>query len=278
MNARKAVFIVLSVGAVITTAALSLFLYQRGGDARDDARCIQNLTKIGTALQQYASESKGEKYPDLSRIPGRLSFDADQMVPNYLDDASYLHSPLSPLADSPRKKATDSSQSVSNDTDYWYLGYLLANERSGLEWVEQYQNHFVKGESVPEAVGIWQEYEPVMAERQRMLDLDYERNPSRFPRGRLGASPNLNEMRTYVPLRIGAGRYITTAINDPVAPSRAEQSIPVMVERPELHGDGGHVLYMDGHVEFVPYPGKFPMTPKFIEGLRSLDELEKPRT
>ena len=24
---------------------------------------------------------------------------------------------------------------------------------------------------------------------------------------------------------------------------------------------GGNVLYMDGHVEFIKYPGKFPMTP-----------------
>jgi len=47
-----------------------------------------------------------------------------------------------------------------------------------------------------------------------------------------------------------------------------------MIERPEFHGDGGHILYLDGHVEFVSYPGKFPMTPAFIDGLRSLDTLE----
>ena len=46
-------------------------------------------------------------------------------------------------------------------------------------------------------------------------------------------------------------------------------------ERPELHGIGGHVLYLDGHFEFVPYPGKFPTVPSFVEGLRSLDELQK---
>lgn len=46
-------------------------------------------------------------------------------------------------------------------------------------------------------------------------------------------------------------------------------------ERPELHGIGGHVLYLDGHFEFVPYPGKFPMVPSFVEGLRSLDALQK---
>ena len=45
--------------------------------------------------------------------------------------------------------------------------------------------------------------------------------------------------------------------------------VPVMVENPGHHeGPGGNVLYMDGHVEFVEYPGKFPMTPAFIEALR----------
>jgi hypothetical protein len=34
------------------------------------------------------------------------------------------------------------------------------------------------------------------------------------------------------------------------------------------------VLFLDGHTEFVPYPGKFPMTKRFIEALESLDALE----
>jgi len=42
----------------------------------------------------------------------------------------------------------------------------------------------------------------------------------------------------------------------------------VMWEWPTNHGGAGNVLYLDGHVEFVPYPGKFPMTEKFINELR----------
>lgn len=45
--------------------------------------------------------------------------------------------------------------------------------------------------------------------------------------------------------------------------------------RPERNRDGGHVLYMDGHVEFVPYLGKFPMTAVFFYGLRWLDAMER---
>ncbi len=47
--------------------------------------------------------------------------------------------------------------------------------------------------------------------------------------------------------------------------------IPVIWEWPSNHVNGGHVLYMDRHVEFVTYPGEFPMTERFIEALRKLE-------
>ncbi len=54
----------------------------------------------------------------------------------------------------------------------------------------------------------------------------------------------------------------------------AFSKIPVIVERPGHHQPmGGHVLYLDGHVEYLRYPGKFPMSKSFIEGLYELDAL-----
>ena len=64
-------------------------------------------------------------------------------------------------------------------------------------------------------------------------------------------------------------------IGNPAALQYVEQSIPIVIERPWNHGDGGHVLFLDGHVEFLPYPGRFPMTVDFIEGLQQLDKLEE---
>ena len=49
-------------------------------------------------------------------------------------------------------------------------------------------------------------------------------------------------------------------------------TIPVIIERPENHRiPGGKVTYLDGHTEFVEYPGKFPMTRRFVEELLRLD-------
>lgn len=50
-------------------------------------------------------------------------------------------------------------------------------------------------------------------------------------------------------------------------------AIPVVVEWPGHHRRGGVVTFLNGHTEYMTYPGKFPMTKEFIEGLRSLDAL-----
>ncbi len=45
-------------------------------------------------------------------------------------------------------------------------------------------------------------------------------------------------------------------------------SIPVLVEWWTLHEpDGGHVLYLDGHVEYIVMDDKFPMTEAFFDAL-----------
>ena len=64
-------------------------------------------------------------------------------------------------------------------------------------------------------------------------------------------------------LRAGVERFLITDINDPVATSSSESRIAVMNDflatNPYIfsHIPGGaNILYMDGHVEFVKYPGK----------------------
>jgi hypothetical protein len=46
---------------------------------------------------------------------------------------------------------------------------------------------------------------------------------------------------------------------------------PVFVERPGLYDTpGGWVIYLDRRVEWLPYPGPFPMSETFIQSLESL--------
>ena len=81
-------------------------------------------------------------------------------------------------------------------------------------------------------------------------------------------------------IREGIERFLITDINNPAGSAMAQSSVPVMWDifaavkggswaNPDTsaptqfnHLPGGsNVLYMDGHVEFIKYPGKFPLIP-----------------
>ncbi|MFO7975928.1 MAG: DUF1559 domain-containing protein [Candidatus Hydrogenedentota bacterium] len=67
-------------------------------------------------------------------------------------------------------------------------------------------------------------------------------------------------------LREGIERFFITDINNPASSTTAQSELPVMwdlvaadVSQFNHIPGGGNVLYMDGHVEFVRFPGEFPV-------------------
>ncbi|MBN2310074.1 MAG: hypothetical protein JXR94_13960, partial [Candidatus Hydrogenedentes bacterium] len=73
-------------------------------------------------------------------------------------------------------------------------------------------------------------------------------------------------------LRDDVGRLLITDINHPEEGYVPWHEIPVLIEWPDHHEGlvGGHVLYLDGHVEWHGYPGEFPMTATTIGTLDAL--------
>jgi hypothetical protein len=54
-------------------------------------------------------------------------------------------------------------------------------------------------------------------------------------------------------------------------PRESESAIPTVWELPEAGPSaGGYVLYADGHTEWKPYPGDFPMTEAVVERINAL--------
>lgn len=77
-------------------------------------------------------------------------------------------------------------------------------------------------------------------------------------------------------LREGVERVLITDINNPGASASAQSHIPVMWDTVSTtvagsgvdynHAPGGaNVLYLDGHVDFIKYPGAFPTSKSFAE-------------
>lgn len=129
-----------------------------------------------------------------------------------------------------------------DDESYFYLGFATTNEEQGLAFAAAYE---------------------AAAKEGRTLGEDLPVPP--------GGPAGLDKIH---PLREGIERFFITDINDPAASAMTQSTIPTIVERPGHHSpDGGNVLFMDGHVEFIKYPGKYPMTEPFIKALEKLDAL-----
>lgn len=271
------------VVVVVFAGCGAVWAYAWYRTSQRNLQCVRNLEQIGAVLRLYTNESKGEFFPPLSLIPGRVMFERDAVYPTYLTDAQLLVSPFHP--DYVRFQAQHSDPaSLIDDASYWYLGYLFANERSALAWIDEYKRVIPVGGLPADMNGIWPEYVSDFEARDQDVRARYEEalarheeglepNDPRTLRMMSRAYPHLHEMHVVCVLRSGVERFLITDVGNPFAAVKLQSEIPVMVERPELHGDGGHVLYLDGHVEFVPYPGLFPMTESFIDGLRSLDRL-----
>ena len=128
-----------------------------------------------------------------------------------------------------------------------YFGYALANEREGMAFLAAYYDHMAQGLPMTGILTI----------------------PSRAKSGIYGKIQRLCD---------GIDRFYVYGAGISSAATNVNGLLPVMLELPGPHGDsGGHVLYMDGHVAWLPYPGPFPMTPAFIEGIKAVEErLRKP--
>lgn len=94
------------------------------------------------------------------------------------------------------------------------------------------------------------------------------------------AVESMEEWRVYVEMYKGIAKLERVGGPEPavVLPYLHEVSadnagrVPVMIERPENHmSGGGHVLYLDGRVEFLKMGDKYLMVPEFFELLEEID-------
>jgi len=93
-------------------------------------------------------------------------------------------------------------------------------------------------------------------------DLDVVDDP-----GGLGPGTGNGGGDTLYRTREGIERFFITDINNPAATAVAQSEVPVMMGTASTdaqnfnHVPGGsNVLYMDGHADFIKYPGPYPVS------------------
>lgn len=127
-------------------------------------------------------------------------------------------------------------------SNYWYLPYAVANEEQALAFLDAYEDALAKGENPGKSITV--------------------------PEGK-GAGGRDKLYR----LREGVTDTFIANINNPAATAVSQADIPVVIAQPEPGASGANVLFMDGHVDFVPF-GDFPVTEDIISALKEIDPPE----
>ena len=274
-------------------AAILLPALARARESARRASCANNLKQMGLVVKMYSNESKGQKFPTLAYwkcdgdTNGSFAINMIQIYPEYLSDPAVTLCPSDSEGDDPAEQYDDANTMLAvwngsgmtatagNPNTEFYPCELDSGSSSYL-----YFGWAVHAPGITDDPTVFTSYSEVDSYFGSKPGLD----PAVYARFVAAVADLIGKMAADVPasfdedldgdvyrLREGIERFFITDINNPAASALAQSEVSVASdwitsdpsdENGFNHIPGGcNVLYMDGHVEFIKYPGEWPVSP-----------------
>lgn len=277
------------IGIIGILAALLLPALARARESARRTSCANNLKQLGLCFKMYVQETPGDRWPpntyaygdDCSVTYPASNFDfffqGDTLYPEYLTDVNVLFCPSALNSSSDRTAGVFNCRSNPSQIcpcrfgrrSYIYVSWVFSQQILDFMTNGVPQNDVSLGyeDLSQEFVSVFEEIHLYTTREKVDRDLTFHDSTD---------SPII-----LYRVREGIERFYITDINDPAASSHAQSKIAIMFDeianrhmtRPNHIPGGSNVLYMDGHVDFVKYPGKWPMTRVMTEFMGYLNPL-----
>ena len=262
-------------------AAILLPALARARESARRASCANNLKQLGLVFKMYSNESKGQLYPPVRTKIGPCLTSAStnwkmqdmwvpfgpSVYPEYLTDLNILLCPSDPEVGSYKDfpdwqnaaPASGIDPCLIQKVSYIYYSWAMMPE------------HFLKDASMINAASNMAAITPLLSDDVVTIVPKLTALATTPTAAGLDEDWSLASGSSVYRLREGIERFFITDINNPAASSKAQSTVAIVND--ELDADitsnnrpsanhvpgGGNVLYLDGHVSFIKYPGEFPI-------------------